>query len=282
MNRLFLALTLVLLSSPLAAQYRGPRSGDYLFGASAWGARALWVNPAAQGSVDEASLMLEGVVARDPADNFPLAQYTIGFNSRGFGFGFRHDYFKVDVGAGPDSLADVGGNTWRAGFGRGLNRMAIGAAVSIHSGPDTKQSVDIGFLYRLQPSLRLAFALENIGQPTVRDSSLRFGGRAGLSWTGFSGVLGMDLEARGYDREVNSGIAMAYRGGLRLQTPGNVPFVLTGVVELGDSFTVDRLLLGLSVGGEYLGGVVAGGSDRSGSKQLTDVSVLGLASKRFR
>ena len=102
---------MTLLPVPSAAQYRGPRSADYLFGASTWGSRALWVNPAGQGTVDEASLMLEAFVQRDPAGDYPLAQYTIGFNSRGFGFGFRRDFFHLDVGLGADSLAKTAGNT---------------------------------------------------------------------------------------------------------------------------------------------------------------------------
>ena len=80
-------LAVLLVASPAAAQVRGARSADYLFGASTWGARALRVNPAAQGMVDEASLMAEGLVERDGDGDFPFSQYTIGFNSRGFGLG---------------------------------------------------------------------------------------------------------------------------------------------------------------------------------------------------
>lgn len=283
MNRVVFSLfLLVVTAAPAAAQYRGPRSADYLFGPSAWGARALWVNPAAQGAVDEASLMLEGVVTRNPVGDYPLSQYTIGFNSRGFGFAFRRDFFDIDLGLGEDSLGTTAGNTWRFGFGRALGPMAIGAGASFYSGPKTRQAVDIGFIYRLQPNLGLAFLLENIGQPVVRDSALRFGGRAGISWTGVGGVLGVDLEAAGYDKELSSGILMGYRGGLRIQTHGQLAFALTGVLELQDDFDLGRLLVGLSIGRDYIGNVVGGGTLTGGENRLTDVSVLGLASRRFR
>jgi len=100
-----LMLVLVLWTSggTAVAQYRGPRSADYLFGTSARGSRASWVNPAALGTTAEASIMIEGFVQRDAAGDYPLAQYTIGFSSRGFAFGYRRDRFR-----GVD-----GGNTWR-------------------------------------------------------------------------------------------------------------------------------------------------------------------------
>lgn len=271
-----------LLPAPSAAQYRGPRSADYLFGASTWGSRALWLNPAGQGTMDEASLMLEGLVERDLAGNYPLSQYTIGFNSRGFGLGFRRDFFHVDNGQGPDSLESRAGNTWRVGFGRGLGALAIGAAVSVYSGPKTKQDVDIGLRYRIGSGLDLSLGVEHIGQPTVRDSSLRFGGAAGLAWSAPRGIVGIDLEARGNSGVGDVGLVMAYRGGLRLQIPGRIPFALNGVLELDDGFDIGRLLVGLSVGANFHGTVVGAGQRQGDTNRLTSVSVMGEARKRFR
>jgi len=284
MTRLFFGLlaAAAVLATPLSGQYRGPRSADYLFGASTWGSRALWVNPAGQGIVDEASLMLEGVVQRDPVGDYPLSQYTIGFNSRGFAFGFRRDFFRADVGLGPDSLVKTAGNTWRVGFGRGLGALAIGAAVSIYSGAKTKQDVDIGLHYRLSRSLDLALGVEHLGQPTVRDSSLRFGTTAGLAWTTLGGVLGVDLEARGSNGYGDLGVVMGYRGGLRLQIPGRIPFGVNGVLELDDGFDIGRLLVGLTVGGDIHGVVVGGGQRLDGTSYLTTASVLGEARTHFR
>lgn len=279
---LALLIATVLLPVPCAAQYRGPRSADYLFGASTWGSRALWVNPAGQGTVDEASLMLEALVERDPAGDYPLSQFTIGFNSRGFGFGFRRDYFHLDVGQGLDSLVSTAGNTWRVGFGRGLGALALGAAVSVYSGPKTKQDVDIGLRYRVADGLDIAVGVEHIGQPMVRDSSLRFGGTAGLAWTGLKGIFGLNLEARGSDGAEDAGVVMAYRGGLRLQTPGPLPMGLVGVLELDDGFDVSQLTVGLLIGADFQGGVVGSGRRQGGTSRLTGVSVMGEARKRFR
>jgi hypothetical protein len=226
--------------------------------------------------------MVEALVERDVAGDYPLAQYTIGFNSRGFGFGFRRDFFRTDVGLGTDSLVKTGGNTWRVGFGRGLGRLAIGAAVSLYSGPDTKQDLDIGLRYRAVSGLDLAVGLEHIGQPTVRDSSLRFSGAAGLAWTTLGGVFGLDLEAKASNGIGDAGLVMGYRGGLRLHIPGQLPIALNGVLELDDGLDIGRLVVGLAIGGDLQGTVVGGGQRDDGTSRVTSVSVLAEARKRFR
>ena len=275
-----LLLAITTWAGSAAAQYRGPRSADHLFSASVWGARALWVNPAALGIVNEASLMLEAMLERDPDASYPLAQYTIGFNSRGFGFAFRHDGFHIPDADG-DSLISLGGNTWRLGFGRGRGRLAIGAAVSLYSGAERKQDVDLGLRYMLARGLDLAIGVEHLGQPTVRDSSLRFTGAAGLSWTTLQGIVGLDAEIRAQNQEIGSGYLMGYRGGLRIRTPGTVPIAATGAIELDDGFDVRRVLLGLAVGADYLASLVVGGRE-NGSNTLTTASLLAQASRRFR
>jgi hypothetical protein len=269
------ALAVVVLSvlpGPLEAQYRGPRSADYLFAGSAWGARALWVNPAALAAVDGASIMLEGMIERNGAGDYPFAQYTIGFNSRGLGLGFRHDFFQ----------GDVGGNTWRVGFGRTLGALGLGAAISLYSGDDTKQDVDVGLRYRLSPALVLALGAEHIGQPTLRDSSLRFGGTAAVSWTGLGGALGLDVEARGSDQEVEDGVLMAYRAGLRLHLGSRLPIGLGAVIQLDDGFEATQLLVGLAIGRDYQAILVGGSVRPAGDTRVTGVSLAAQASRRFR
>lgn len=283
MTRFLLLLTLLsttIGAGPAAAQYRGPRSADHLFAASIWGARALWLNPAALGTVDEASIMLEGLVERDTLGDYPLSQYTIGFNSRGFSFGFRRDFVRV-LGGPADSLISYGGNTWRVGFGRGLGALAIGAAVSLYSGPKTTQDVDLGLRYQLGSGLALSIGFEHIGQPTVRDSSLRFGSGVGVSWTTLNGILGLDAEVQGHDKEADGGILMGYWGGLRLRTTGALPLALTGVLELNSGFDIRRILVGFAVGGDYLASLVAGGRE-NGANRVETISLLGQASRRFR
>jgi hypothetical protein len=229
------------------------------------------VNPAAQATADEASIMLEGLIERDPAGDYPFSQFTIGFNSRGFGLGFRRDWFP----------GDAAGNTWRFGFGRRLGRLAIGAGLSMFSGDETERAVDLGLWYRPAPSLTFALVAENIGQPVVRDSAIRFGGAAGLNWTVLDGALGLDLEAKGYD-QVDGGVLMAYRGGVQIRFGSSFPLALQGVVGLDDELSNGHLMVGLSFGGYTHAGVVAGGQRQNGTSTLTDVSALLEAGRRFR
>lgn len=265
-------LAAILIASPAAAQYRGARSADYLFGASSWGARAVWVNPAGQGTVDEASLMLEGMVERDATGAYPFSQYSIGFNSRGFGLGFRRDMFPNDSA----------GNTWRFSFGRGLGRLAIGAVLSMYSGEETQEAVDIGLRYRLMPALNLALLAENIGQPVVRDSALRFGGTAGINWAPLGHAVGVDLEARGNQGIDGAGLVMAYRGGLRLEMGRRFPLAVQGLVEFDGDFDLGRLLVALSFGRESMAALVGGSRHDDGTSRMTDLSLLLQAGKQFR
>ncbi len=266
-----LLLVLVLWTSArtAVAQYRGPRSADYLFGTSARGSRASWVNPAALGTTAEASIMIEGFVERDAAGGYPLAQYTLGFSSRGFAFGYRRDRF----GGG------IGGNTWRVAIGRGLGRVAVGAGLSMYGG--SQQALDIGFRYQLASTLGLAFKVENILQPQVRDSSLRFGGTVGIGWTPLRSV-GLDLETRGSDKLGSNGVLLASRVGLRIGIPTRLPVLLTGVLDFDDGFSPIRLLVGLTLGADYQLSTVAAGSRLPSGNVFSGVSVVGEARKRLR
>jgi hypothetical protein len=266
-----LMLVLVLWTSggTAVAQYRGPRSADYLFGTSARGSRASWVNPAALGTTAEASIMIEGFVQRDAVGDYPLAQYTIGFSSRGFAFGYRRDRFRN---------AD-GGNTWRVAIGRGIGRLAVGAGFSMYG--RSQQALDLGLRYQLASTLGLALKVDNILQPQVRDSSLRFGGTAGIGWTPFRSI-GVDVETRGSDERGSGGVLLASRVGLRIGIPTRLPLLLTGVLDLDDGFSPTRLLVGLSLGGDYQLSAVADGSRLPSGDVFSGVSVLGEARKRLR
>jgi hypothetical protein len=266
---LLLVLVLGTVARPAIAQYRGPRSADYLFGTSAHGSRASWVNPAALGTTVDASIMIEGLVERDAAGDYPLAQYTLGFSSRGFAFGFRRDLFP----------SDVGGNTWRVAFGRGVGRIAIGAGMSMYSG--SERALDLGLRYQLTSTLSLAFRVDNILQPQVRDSSLRFGGTAGIGWTPLR-FLGVDLETRGSDELANSGVLLASRVGLRIGIPTRLPVLLAGVLDLDDGFAPTRLLVGLTIGADYQLSAVAAGSRLPSGDVFSGVSVIGEARKSLR
>lgn len=272
MTRILLLAGFLLLASgaPAAAQYRGPRSADYLFGTSAHGAPAAWVNPAGLGGTAEASIMAEGLVQRDAAGNYSFAQFTLGFASRGFAFGFRRDLFT----------GDVAGNTWRLAFGRSVGPLAVGAGASWYSG--SGQGVDLGLRYQLAPALRLALGLENILQPEVRDSSLRFSGTAGLLWSPLRGI-GVDVEARGADEQGSGGVLLASRVGLHIGLPAaGLPVLLAGILDFNDSFDATRLLVGLSVGGDYRLTAVAAGSRLPTGDVFSGISTVGEIRKRLR
>jgi hypothetical protein len=262
---------LPLLAAPAHAQYRGPRSADYLLRTGVWGARALWVNPAGLGAVNAASLMLEMMVERDSGGGYPIAQYTVGFSSRGFSIGFRHDRFENGAG----------GNTWRFGLGRGAGRVGAGLAVSLYSGDDRKEDVDAALRYRLAAPLEIAVGVEHIGQPVVRDSSLWFGGWLGLGFNGFGGALQLAADVKASDRSDSTGVLMAYRGGLRLQTRGSIPVGLFGVLDVNQDFRIDRLVAGISVGLPYQALLVGSGAQRNGTTYVETISLTGIASRTF-
>jgi hypothetical protein len=269
---LFLAGCLLLASgAPATAQYRGPRSADYLFGASVHGAPATWVNPADLGTTTaEASIMAEGLVQRDGTGDYSFAQYTLGFSSRGFALGFRRDFFA----------GDVAGNTWRLAFGRAAGPLAAGAGVSWY--PGAGQAVDLGIRYRLAPTLGLAVGLENILQPVVRDSSLRFSGTAGLLWSPLRGI-GVDVETRAADKPGSGGVLLASRAGLRIGLPvGGLPVLLAGILDFNDSFDATRLLVGLAIGGDYRLTAVAAGSHLPTGNVFSGISAVGEIRKRLQ
>jgi hypothetical protein len=265
-------LFLPLLAASAHAQYRGPRSADYLLRATVWGARALWVDPGGLGAVPEASLMVEMMLERDSAGGYPVAQYTAGLSSRGFSFGYRRDRF-------PNGAA---GNTWRFGVGRTLGRLGIGAAVSLYSDSGRKEDVDVGVRFRLAPSLQVAAGVEHIGQPVVRDSSLRFGGSLGLGWTGLGGAVQLAADAHASDQLNSSAVLMAYRAGLRIQTRGRIPLGALAVLNLTEHFRIDRLVAGISVGLPYQALLVGSGARRSGATHLETMSLTAIATRTFQ
>ena len=272
MNLRVAAVGAVLLAVPaaLAAQYRTPRSADYLFGADAWGARALWVNPAGMGTVNEASVMAEVLIERNAAGDYALGQYAVGFNSRGFALGYRRDRF----GGG------LNGNVWRIGLARGTANLAVGLAMSVYSGEQREEDLDLGVRWRPRQPFEVSLAVEHIGQPTVRDSAVRLAAVTGAAWSPLRGLVHLVAEARATDAVVG-GWVMAYRAGLRLATPGRMPLAAYAILDLSDDFGAQRLVAGLSFGGDYQGVLMGSGAKRAGSTRLETVSLTGVASHRF-
>lgn len=272
MNWRHVALGTLVVAAPnaLEAQYRSPRSAEYLFGADVWGTRALWVHPAGLGTVNEASIMAEAMIERDVTGDYALAQYSFGLNSRGFGLGYRRDRFD----------GDEAGNVWRIGFGRGVGNLAFGTGLSVYSGKGREESVDLGLRWRPASPLEIALAAENIGQPTVRDTALRFAGALSAAWSPLRGLFHLAAEGRATDLALG-GWLMAYRAGVRLATPGRTPLAAYAILDLDDDVAVRRLVAGVSVGGDYQGVLMGSGARRAGSTRVETISVAGVASHRF-
>lgn len=255
-----------------AAQYvRPPRSQDYLFTASATDARSLWVNPAGLGIVTEASIVGEVTLDRlkSSSGSIGLGQYTLGFDSHGIAFGFRHDFY-----------ADTSGvNVFRIGAGRAVGRLALGASFTLYREGRTQREGAVGARVLLAPRLEMAATIEHIGRPLIRNAYYNPAGILGMAWTvPVAGRVTLAGEARAEDRPTTSGYDVSYRGGLTYQTPGRMPLGLLVSADLDNTLHVRRVVFGLSIGGVSRG--VAVGSamkDATGMTQLTTMSLTGVA-----
>lgn len=269
MRRALPAIVLLAIAAEAAgAQYRAPRSGDYLFNGSVIDARALWVNPAGLAIVPEASVMGEMLVARNTADDFAVAQWTAGFNSRGIAFAFRRDRFD-------DS---TGGNTWRIGAARAFRRVAVGAAFTVYAGDSDQREVDLGARLVVTPGLQLGATVRHIGKPTVRNVRLEPAGVLGLSWTPASFVQ-LNIEATARDRTTTSGFDTSFRGGVRFEGGRRLPIGLLGAIDVLDDFSVSQIVLGVAVGGAYRGLLVGHAVRRADETIVDGASLTGVASR---
>jgi hypothetical protein len=272
-TRVLLALlALALGASPAHGQFRGPHSGDYLFAASAQDARALWVNPAGLAAAFEAVVMGEVLVERTGNDDFMLRQISVGFNSRGFGFGFRRDRFENSVA----------GNTLRIGFGRALGRIAIGASITLYSDSADQRELDLGIRGILLPGLEVGAAIHHLFEPLVRDSLLPATGRIGLAFSLWQGTLQLNAEAFAADRPSASGYDVGYRAGVAVSAFGRTPLGLLAAVDLSNDVRIDRLVLGLVIGGPDRGIFTGHGGRRNGTTYLDGVGLTGVASRRLQ
>jgi len=261
-------LGVILVAGPVAGQYRGAHSADYLFGVEVRDARGLWVNPAGIAVVPEASIMGEVVLDRLIDDGLRLAQYTAGFSSGGIAFGFRHDRLS-------DTLST---NTFRLGGGRATNRFAVGLAVTYHTNADfdARREVDIGIRVSLARRLEFGAAVHHIGQPVVIDSTLTTALTAGVGWTPLT-FLRLTGEVLTADRTVGAGVVNTWRGGVQLSFGGKVPIGAFGTFTLDDDFEPARASVGFSVGGTRRGILVASERLGDGNLRAETLSLTGVA-----
>lgn len=263
---------LVLPHRQLSAQFRAPRSADYLFVALDNDARMLWVNPAALGIEFQASLMGEVLIERNTTDGFPLAQYTLGFSSRGVAFGYRRDRFDNSTG----------GNTFRFGFGRRFRRYAVGGSATLYSDSVNQREGEIGIRYFLLRGLDIGAVIQHIGKPTVRGVRLPLTGVLGVSWSPLGGAVQLVGEAAAADRATVSGYDLSYRAGVRVGMSGTLPFGIIAALDLDEDFGTNSLVLGLQVGRKDRGVLVGNGARPLGSTVVNGVSLVGIASRPLR
>ena len=164
------------MAQAASGQSERSRSGDYLFASTAADARALWVNPAGLAVSMEASVLAEFVLQRPVDGDLRLAQWTLGFNSRGFSIGYQRDRFDEDPNTG----------AFRFGLSLPFRRGAIGAAFTFYRGnavdSTTDRGIDFGARYRLIPPLELGLVLRNVGRPVLRDVQAPLTGVLSAAW----------------------------------------------------------------------------------------------------
>ena len=267
------------VASPLAAQLpqaalRTPHSADYLFASSALDARALWVNPAGLGAFLQASVMGEVVVDRlvVPGGDLRLAQYSLGFNSRGFSVGYTHDGFEG---------VNASNSTIRVGLARGVGGLSGGVSLGFYNADVSQRGLDVGLRYAPSPLFALAAVVRDIGKPVLRDSVIHPRGIASATGYFLQGQGTLSGEIVAVERPaLLTGYDVTYRAGASLESGGRLPIGALVALDLGNNLKVDRWTLGLSIGGP---GRVIGTTTilpNAGSATLDRVAISGVATSR--
>ena len=260
-----LSVLLFSLAPSVETQAVPNRATLYLHPTEVSDARALWVNPAGLGRFEEASVDLDLTVG-DPGARGQVRQLTFGFNSRGLSLGYQRDLFS-DGGRG---------HTYRVRFAAGHAGLAAGAAAALYRGGTSSSGWDLGILYDLVPALTVGGVIQNIGQPRVRDSTLRItylpsatlrllGERAAISALG-----------RLTSRTV-SGYAFAVRAALRQGT--SLPIGLLARLDTDRSLHRAGVAFGVALGGADVAGVVATTPGDLG--RIDALSLYGVSTRRF-
>jgi len=253
-----------------SAQFRQPRSLDYLFVATASDVRATWVNPAGLSAVTDASVMGEVMVGRTSADDFRLQQWTIGFNSRGFSVSYVRNRFET-----LESTSAV-----RFGFGVAFSGGGFGLAVSNYRAPgDNSRDLDLGIQYSLGPLVTVAGVVRHIGSPVVGDVELPLEYAGGGSFSLAEGAIELSGEGIATERlgPSESGYDVRYRAGARLALSVGRQLDVFAVADLGSNFGFDRLHIGLVVGGSSRLGGLGTGLSPNGSTRIDRWSLTGVS-----
>lgn len=254
------------LGRTAGAQVAANRATLYLDPTDVSDARALWVNPGGLGRFQQASLHADLTVG-DPGAAGRLRQLTVGFSSRGFAFGYQRDIFD----------GGKRGHTYRLGVASGYQRLAAGVAGALYRGGTSATGWDVGVLYAAAPTFTVGAVVENIGQPTVRGTTLPvnyvpgatlelLGARAAVSLQGRLTAAGVANYALG--------LGAGFDQGTRL------PVRLLARVDTDRSLTRTRFAFGLSLGAADVVGAVATTPGDVG--RLDALSLYGVSTRRAK
>ncbi|HKW41661.1 MAG TPA: hypothetical protein VJN39_10450 [Gemmatimonadales bacterium] len=254
-----------LLAVAAPAQVVPNLAARYLHPTEVSDARALWVNPAGLGRFEQASVHLDFTVG-EPGAKGRLRQVSAGFNSRGLSFGYQRDIFD----------GGVRGGTYRIGVAAGHAKLAAGAAVSLYRGGTSSSGWDLGALYEWTPALTLGGVIQAIGQPRVRDSTLR----VTYVPSATLGLSGGRLALSGLSRLTTDGVqgyAFAARAGLR--STARLPIGLVARLETDRSLHRAGFAFGIALGGADVAGAIA--LTPGDLHRLDTFSLYGVSTRRL-
>jgi len=260
-----LFLPLLLLASGALAQVAPNNATLYLHPTDVSDARALWVNPAGLGHFPEASVHLDLTVG-DPGAKGRLRQLTLGLNSRGLSLGYQRDLFS----------SGRRGHTYKLGYAAGRGGLAAGFATALYRGGTSGTGWDVGILYDWTPALSIGGVIQNIGQPVVRDSTLRltYVPSATLQLAGRQVVLSA------LSRLTSDGVAgygFGVRGTLRAGT--SLPIGLLARLDTDRSLHRGGFAFGFSLGAADMAALVA--TTPADVNGIDALSLYGVSTRRF-
>ena len=260
-----LSLLQVVVPAVVAAQVVPNRATLYLYPSDVTDARAVWVNPAGSGRFEEASLNLDLTVG-DPGAAGRLRQLTLGLSSRGLSFGYQRDVF--DPGGR--------GHTYRIGYAAGRAGLAVGFATALYRGGTSSSGWDLGILYDWRPSLSLGGAIENVGRPSVRGTTLPVTYVPSATLRLFEARAAVSADGRFTSAGV-LGYAFGLRASLRATT--RAPVGLLARLDTDGALRRAGLAFGVSLGSQDLAGLVATAPSDAGGIDALDL--YGVSTRRF-
>jgi hypothetical protein len=258
-------LSLVVPAVVGAQGWRPNRATVYLYPSDVTDARALWVNPAGSGRLEEASVNLDLTVG-EPGAAGRLRQLTLGLSSRGLSFGYQRDVF--DAGAR--------GHTYRIGYAAGRAGLAAGFVAALYRGGTSSSGWDVGIHYDWRASLSLAGVIENVGRPSVRGTTLPITYVPSATLRLFDARAALSADGR-----FTSGGVLGYAFGLRasLGATTRAPVGLLARLDTDRALRRAGLAFGVSLGSQDLAGLVATTPGDAGG--IDAVDLYGVSTRRF-